>query len=99
MHEMQWILIDFYIGLGVKRDNNKLMYLIDFNDTQVVEELSSEQGASYQPQKIIKFFEKQLVWVKPDVEANHNMLPIVSDNTDGDPQQIICNFIFHYYFC
>lgn len=84
--------IDFY--LDVKLDNNELLYLIDFFDTKVPEEMPSKEAVEYWPLKIISFFEERIVWVEANND-NQDQVPVQATNDmDGDPQNVLCKIHF-----
>lgn len=74
------------------------MYLLNFYDTSVAEELISKQATEYQPQAIIKYLEERIEWiVAANNEHNENLPVEATENMDGDPRQILCIYLFFNY--
>lgn len=80
--------------LGVKRQGNELVYIINFDDTRDFEKVSSNQATQYWPQKIIQFLEQKIEWIQSTSNNNDCAVPIETQNPKMDvvPQQILCNF-------
>lgn len=94
-----YIMSNWFYYLGVKYVNNELVYLLNFYDTHVVEELISKQATEYQPQAIIKYLQARLEWISAANNGHNENLPVEAiENTNGDPRQILCIYLFFNYF-
>lgn len=82
--------------LGVKKENNMLVYLVKMKDSQEAEVIPAIEVKENWPQKLVPYLERHIEWFLPERRVSVfgvNEIPKESRNPTGRAYEITCKYI------